>query len=79
MFICMDTEVLILNDIIVFKGCSGKPVYLNKNHIIRFGATEKHGYYREEVFSVIHLSSGDKILVYETPEQIYKLLKENEQ
>lgn len=50
-----------------------RPVYINKSCITYYG------YYKEDedIVSAVHLLDGKKVIVYESPRQIYELLKEN--
>ena len=54
-----------------------RPVYINKSCITYFGLDEYHGYYKEDIVRAVHLLDGKKVIVYESPRQIYELLKEN--
>lgn len=70
----MEKESFKLQLITLDLGLNGQLIYVNINSIAYFGKTEKHGYYVEEQYTELILNSGEKILVKETPEQIYNMI-----
>jgi len=70
----MERESFKLQLITLRLGSNEELIYVNINSIAYFGKTEKHGYYVEKQYTVLVFNNGEKILVKETPEQIYNMI-----